>query len=102
MDNYGTHGTPEVKTWLSKHRRFVIHGVPGGFQPAGAPANASPAMSPPPARDSRSGWFATPFLWGSCIPDFLPVYPGAFAPSALPLSGEKAGVAAARLAILAA
>jgi transposase len=28
MDNYGTHGTPEVKTWLSKHRRFVIHYVP--------------------------------------------------------------------------
>ena len=28
MDNYGTHGTPEVKTWLSKHRRFLIHYVP--------------------------------------------------------------------------
>jgi len=28
MDNYGTHGTPEVKTWLSKHRRFVVHYVP--------------------------------------------------------------------------
>jgi transposase len=28
MDNYGTHGTPEVKTWLRKHRRFVIHYVP--------------------------------------------------------------------------
>jgi len=28
MDNYGTHGTPEVKTWLSKQRRFVIHYVP--------------------------------------------------------------------------
>ena len=28
MDNYGTHGTAEVKTWLSKHRRFVIHYVP--------------------------------------------------------------------------
>jgi transposase len=28
MDNYGTHGTAEVKTWLRRHRRFVIHYVP--------------------------------------------------------------------------
>src|SRR6202030_836911 len=28
MDNYGTHGTAEVKTWLRKHPRFVIHYVP--------------------------------------------------------------------------
>lgn len=28
MDNYGTHGTPEVKAWLAKHRRFVVHYVP--------------------------------------------------------------------------
>ena len=28
MDNYGTHGTPEVKTWLRKHPRFAIHYVP--------------------------------------------------------------------------
>jgi transposase len=28
MDNYGTHGTPEVKAWLKKHPRFVIHYVP--------------------------------------------------------------------------
>jgi transposase len=28
VDNYGTHGTAEVKSWLSKHRRFVIHYVP--------------------------------------------------------------------------
>ena len=28
MDNYGTQGTAEVKSWLSKHRRFVIHYVP--------------------------------------------------------------------------
>ncbi|MGH8647917.1 MAG: IS630 family transposase [Burkholderiales bacterium] len=28
MDNYGTHGTPEVKTWLKKHPRYVIHYVP--------------------------------------------------------------------------
>ena len=48
-------------------------------QPAGASVNASPAVSPPPAHDSRSAWFATLSLWGSFIPDFLPVYPGAFA-----------------------
>ena len=28
MDNYGTHGTPEVKAWLKKHPRFVPHFVP--------------------------------------------------------------------------
>ena len=28
MDNYGTHGTPEVKTWLKKHPRFMVHYVP--------------------------------------------------------------------------
>jgi transposase len=28
MDNYGTHGHADVKAWLSKHRRFVIHYVP--------------------------------------------------------------------------
>ena len=28
MDNYGTHKTPEVQTWLQKHPRFVCHFVP--------------------------------------------------------------------------
>ena len=28
MDNYGTHGHPNFKTWLDKHPRFVIHYVP--------------------------------------------------------------------------
>src|SRR3954467_15227539 len=28
MDNYGTHGTAEVRAWLKKHRRFVVHYVP--------------------------------------------------------------------------
>jgi transposase len=28
MDNYGTHGHPQVKAWLDKHPRFVIHYVP--------------------------------------------------------------------------
>jgi len=28
MDNYGTHGTPEVKAWLNRHPRFVVHYVP--------------------------------------------------------------------------
>jgi transposase len=28
MDNYGTHGTPEVKRWLKAHPRFMIHYVP--------------------------------------------------------------------------
>lgn len=28
IDNYGTHGTSEVKAWLKKHPRFVVHYVP--------------------------------------------------------------------------
>jgi transposase len=28
MDNYGTHGTPEVKAWLNRHPRFTVHFVP--------------------------------------------------------------------------
>jgi len=28
MDNYGTHGTSEVKAWLKRHARFVVHYVP--------------------------------------------------------------------------
>jgi hypothetical protein len=28
MDNYGTHGTPEVKAWLSRHPRFKVHYIP--------------------------------------------------------------------------
>jgi transposase len=27
LDNYGTHKTPEVKSWLKRHRRFVPHFV---------------------------------------------------------------------------
>jgi transposase len=28
LDNYGTHKTPEVKNWLKRHRRFVVHFIP--------------------------------------------------------------------------
>lgn len=28
LDNYGTHATPEVKSWLQRHRRFVLHFIP--------------------------------------------------------------------------
>lgn len=28
VDNYGTHGTVEVKAWLKKHSRFAMHFVP--------------------------------------------------------------------------
>jgi len=28
MDNYGTHKTAEVRTWLQRHPRFVLHFVP--------------------------------------------------------------------------
>ena len=45
------------------------------------PTDASVYASAPTSRrsrqDSRSGWFAIPFLQGSCIPCNMPVYPGA-------------------------
>ena len=46
--------------------------------PVDASVYASPGTSRHPAQDSRSRWFATPFLWGSFIPDCTPVYPDAF------------------------
>ena len=30
MDNYGTHGTPEVKAWLKRNPRFKVHYIPTG------------------------------------------------------------------------
>ena len=49
--------------------------------PVDASVYASPGTSRHPAQDSRSRWFATPFLWGTFIPDCTPVYPDACAPS---------------------
>ena len=46
-------------------------------QPADAPVHASMGPSRHPPQDLGSGGLAQPFLWDSCIPDFLPVYPGA-------------------------
>jgi hypothetical protein len=48
--------------------------------PVDASVYTSPGTSRHPAQDSRSRWFATPFLWGSLIPDCTPVYPDACAP----------------------
>jgi hypothetical protein len=45
--------------------------------PASASVYAWRAASRRPAQDSRSGWFATPFLQDSFILYFMPVYPGA-------------------------
>src|SRR5712671_4842776 len=43
--------------------------------PVDASVYTSPGTSRYPAQDSRSRWFAAPFLWGSFIPDYTPVYP---------------------------
>src|ERR1700746_51271 len=45
--------------------------------PTCAPVNASHPASRLTTHDSGSGWFARPFLCGSCIHDSSPVYPGA-------------------------
>ena len=44
-------------------------------RPVDASVYASPGTSRHPAQDSRSRWFAIPFLWGSFLPDYTPVYP---------------------------
>src|SRR5437762_9790883 len=49
-------------------------------RPVDASVYASPGTSRRPAQDSRSRWFATPFLWGSFIPCCTPVYPDDCAP----------------------
>src|ERR1700693_3770193 len=38
--------------------------------PVDASVYTSPGPSRHPAQDLRSRWFATPFLWGSFIPDY--------------------------------
>ncbi|MGW3140327.1 transposase [Streptomyces sp. NPDC001139] len=30
VDNYGTHKTPAIKTWLAQHPRFELHFTPTG------------------------------------------------------------------------
>jgi hypothetical protein len=46
-------------------------------RPADAPLHAAMGTSRRPPQDLGPGWLARPFLGDSCIPDFLPVYPGA-------------------------
>ena len=53
--------------------------------PACASVNASRAALRLPAHDSRSGWFATPYLCDSYIRYSAPVYPGAL-PKLFPLT----------------
>src|SRR4051794_37441763 len=48
--------------------------------PVDASVHTAPDPSRHPAQDSRSRWFATPFFWGTFIPDYTPVYPDACAP----------------------
>jgi len=57
-------------------RDFGAHnfGIPSLPMPL---SNASSAASRPPSHGSGSGWFATPFLYDSCIHYFTPVYPDA-------------------------
>src|ERR1700675_197270 len=51
--------------------------------------NASSAALQPPSHGSRSGRFATPFLYDSFIHYFTPVYPDAIQVNNLPHSGGE-------------
>jgi hypothetical protein len=62
---------PVMSTRSAPERRFSKL----NSRPVGASVYASPGTSRHPAQDSRSRWFATPFSWGSFIPDCTPVYP---------------------------
>jgi hypothetical protein len=57
-------------------------------RPVGASVYASPGTSRHPAQDSRSRWFATPFSWGSFIPDCTPVYPDACVAVGMAVTGH--------------
>ena len=68
-------GLPDASTRSAPGMRFSKL----DSRPVDASVYASPGTSRHPAQDSRSRWFATPFLWGSFIPDCTPVYPDACA-----------------------
>jgi len=70
-------GLPVVSTRSAPGLRFSKL----DSSPVGASVYTSPGTSRHPAQDSRSRWFATPFLWGSFIPDCTPVYPDDCTPS---------------------
>jgi hypothetical protein len=70
-------GLPVVSTRSAPGTRFSKL----DSSPVDASVYTSPGTSRHPAQDSRSRWFATPFLWGSFIPDCTPVYPDVCAPS---------------------
>src|SRR6202140_1455255 len=62
-------------------------------RPVDASVYGSRGTSRHPAQDSRSRWFATPFSWGSFIPDCTPVYPddGARATTPTPATHAAGG-----------
>ena len=64
-------GLPVVSTRSAPGMRFSKL----DSSPVDASVYTSPGTSRHPAQDLRSRWFATPFLWGSFIPDCTPVYP---------------------------
>lgn len=64
-------GLPVVSTRSAPGLRFSKL----DSSPVDASVYTSPGTSRHPAQDLRSRWFATPFLWGSFIPDYTPVYP---------------------------
>ena len=70
-------GLPVVSTRSAPGLRFSKL----DSSPVDASVYTSPGPSRHPAQDLRSRWFATPFLWGSLIPDCTPVYPDDCAPS---------------------
>src|SRR5215467_2110336 len=66
--------------------------------PACASINASRGASRLHAHDTRPGWLARPYLYGSSIRDFTPAYPGAlqlrsrigeFSPENLGLAAQR-------------
>jgi len=58
-----------------KTRRIVFLGNQPASLPGFVHLEVAGKSSRHPAQESRSRWFATPFLWTS-FPDYTPVYPG--------------------------
>ncbi len=81
-------GLPVASTRSAPGLRFSKLNSP----PADASGYTSPGPSRIPAQDSRSRWFATPFLQGSFIPYCTPVYPGDCARSRARLRNGSLGL----------
>jgi hypothetical protein len=71
MDNYGSHNTPQVKSWLARHPRFVTHFRPDQLQ-LGKPDRALVRRINPQAYPTGSFYNVNELI--AAIQEFLQVW----------------------------